>query len=119
MDIEVVLKDVDLSPLADERVSRRVEKITQRMDGETRVRVTLSAVHGDLTAHVRLFAAGQELVGTATSRENVVTAFDEAVARLERRIARRSEKLKRTDRGIRGTTGEARMERSWARWQAS
>lgn len=120
MDIELVLKDVDLSPLTEERVARRIEKIAQRaqaVDGtDARPRVTLGAERLEYDAHVRVVVAGRELMGTGTSTENVLAAFDEAAAKIERQVRRRSQRLQRTDRGIRGPVEEARMDRAWSRW---
>lgn len=120
MDLELVLKDVDLNPVAEERVSRRLEKIVQRVHAiggtEARPHVTLGAERAQYDANVRLLVAGRELVGTGTSSENVLAAFDEAAAKIERQVHRRNQRLQRTDRGIRGPIEEARMDRAWSRW---
>lgn len=120
MKIDLVLKDVDLNPVAEERVSRRLEKIAQLAQGvdaaQPRPHVTLEAARLEYDAHVRMTVAGREILGTGRSSENAVAAFDLAAAKIERQVCRRSRRLQRTDRGLRGSVEEARMDRAWTRW---
>ena len=116
MNMELVLKGVELSPLAEERVTKRVEKVVSRVDRELPFRVVLTAEPVGYAASVRLSLAARELNATAHSRENVLTAFDDALDKVERQMAKHFAKRQRKDTGLRGEVAAARSGRAYARW---
>lgn len=111
MNIALVLKEVELSPMAEEHLTSRVEKLVNRVHSELPVHVVLEAQRNAFSAQVRLTAPGREMVGVGAAEDSVLTAFDSALARVERQMNRHFDKLARKDRGLRPGVAHARAER--------
>ena len=101
MRIAMVTRDVELNPFAHERVSRRVEKLGQRLEQEPAVRVSLSSDKSGFHAQLQLAGAGREFMASASDRSNLLRAFDDAAARVDRQISRHHKKMLRRDAGVR------------------
>ena len=101
MRLDLVLKDVDLTPATREKVERRIEKTVSRVNRELPVRVSLTGVRNTFTAQIYMTVRGKDIVSVGESKENVLTAFDEAVAKIDRQFHKRYDKLSRKDRGLR------------------
>ena len=100
MKIAVVTRDIELSSFTHERISQRVEKLGHRLEREPSVRVTLASMRNRFTAHLQMVADGKDFLASATDRSNVLRAFDDAAARVDRQITRHHKKLQRRDAGV-------------------
>ncbi len=101
MRIDLVLKDVDLTDETREKVERRIDKTVSRVNREMPVRVVLSGVRNTYTAQIYMTASGKDIIGVGESKDNILSAFDEAIAKIDRQFHKRYDKLSRKDRGVR------------------
>ena len=94
MDIELVLKGVELGRYARERIEHKIGKATERYHREVPVRIVVEDNKGTYRARVTTALNGKDLVGQHESR-SVLQALDEAIVKFDRQL------LKLADRGTR------------------
>ena len=99
MQVELVLKGVEMGRYGRERAEHKLEKAMERYHRELPVRVVVENHKGTVTARVVSHVNGRELVGQHASR-STLEALDEAIEKFERQLSRLNER--QHQRGRRG-----------------
>lgn len=92
MNIEVVAKDVVINDEVQGRINKKLEKILDRTNKETPVRVLLETKKNGFASHINLTIKGKDLVGQAENK-NMIAALDEAMEKIERQVNKLFEKI--------------------------
>ncbi|MBM4371028.1 MAG: ribosome-associated translation inhibitor RaiA [Deltaproteobacteria bacterium] len=87
MNIEIVARDVEVTPEIQERLERKLERILERRNKEQPVRVLLAESRGRFQARISMHVFGKEIFGEAEEK-NVIAAVDEACEKVDRQIGK-------------------------------
>jgi len=92
MNVEVVAKDVVINDEVQVRVEQKLEKILERVNKETPVRLSVENSRGRFVAQVSMHIFGREIVAQG-EQKNMLSAIDEAIDRADRQFKRHHEKM--------------------------
>lgn len=106
MNIELVLKGVELGRYGRERLEHKLAKTADRLGRDVSVRVVLEEDKGLRQARVMTNFNGREILGHASSR-SVLEALDEAVVKFDRQFSKLTDRSSRRGRARRNRGGLA------------
>jgi putative sigma-54 modulation protein len=92
MNVEVVAKDVVINDEVHGRVEQKLEKILDRVNKDTPVRLSVENSRGRFVAQVSMHIFGREIVAQG-EQKSMLAAIDEAIDRADRQFKKRHEKL--------------------------
>jgi ribosomal subunit interface protein len=92
MNIELVAREVTVTPDIQERIEKKIEKMLEHRNKDIPVRVMISESRGRTQAQITLAILGKEVVGAAEDK-SVLTAFDAALDKADRQIKKVFEKV--------------------------
>lgn len=92
MNIEITTKEAVVSEEVQTRLEKKLEKLLERTNKETPVRVLVEESRGRFNAHINLSLMGKDLVAQAENK-NMVAALDEALERVERQFNKLYERI--------------------------
>lgn len=92
MNIELVAREVVVNNEVQDRIEKKVEKILERVNKETPVRVLLETSHGQFEAHVSMNIKGKQIVA-AGIHANMLAALDEALDKADRQCKKHYDKI--------------------------
>ncbi|MFH1531595.1 MAG: ribosome-associated translation inhibitor RaiA [Pseudomonadota bacterium] len=92
MNIEVVAREVEVTPELQDRLERKLERILDRRNKEQPVRVQLEEVRGRFQAHISMHIYGKEVFGQAEEK-NLIASVDEACEKVERQVSKIYDRL--------------------------
>jgi ribosomal subunit interface protein len=109
MQIELVLKGVQLGRYARERVEHKLARVTERYHRDIPVRVVVEDNKGIVSARVTTAVNHRDLVGQAESR-SVLEALDEAIVKFDRQILKLSDKIAGRGKSFKARRGDGSFE---------
>jgi len=92
MNIEVVARDIEVTPDVQERLERKLERILERRNREQPVRVQIESIRGRFQTHISMHIQGKEVFGQAEEK-NLGASVDEACDKVDRQISRIYDKM--------------------------
>ena len=87
MNIEVVAREVEVTPEVQERLERKLERILERRNKEQPVRVQVEELRGRFQTHISMHIQGKEVFGQA-EQKNLIASVDEACDKVDRQISK-------------------------------
>ena len=87
MNIEVVAREVTVTPEVQDRLERKLERILDRRNRDLPVRVQVEEVRGRFQTHISLHMQGKEIFGQAEEK-NLIASVDEACDKVDRQISK-------------------------------
>jgi ribosomal subunit interface protein len=92
MNIEVVAREVRVTPGVQERLERKLERILERGNKDQAVRVQIEREHGKYQTHISMHIQGKEVFGQA-HQENIIASLDAACDKIERQVSKIYDRL--------------------------
>jgi ribosomal subunit interface protein len=92
MNIELVARDVSVTPDIQERIEKKIEKMLEHRNKDIPVRVLVSESRGRTQAQITLTIMGKDVVGAAEDK-TVMAAFDAALDKADRQVKKIFEKV--------------------------
>jgi len=92
MNIEVVARDVIINNEVQNRVEQKLEKILERSNKETSVRLLVENSRGRFSAQISMHVLGKEIVAQA-EQKNMLAAIDEAIEKADRQFKKHHERI--------------------------
>lgn len=92
MNIEITTKEAVVSDEVQLRLEKKLEKLLERTNKETPVRVLVEESRGRFNTHISLSLMGKDLVAQGENK-NMVAALDEAMERVERQFNKLYERI--------------------------
>lgn len=87
MNIEVVAREVEVTPELQDRLERKLERILDRRNREQAVRVQFEEVRGRFQTHISMHIHGKE-VFCQTENKNLIASVDEVCEKVERQVSK-------------------------------
>ncbi len=92
MNIEVVAREVEVTPEVQERLERKLERILERRNREQPVRVQFEEIRGRFQTHVSMHIHGKDVFCQAENK-NLIASVDEVCDKVERQISKIYDRL--------------------------
>ncbi len=92
MNIELVARDVVVNEEVHGRVEQKLEKILERTQMETPVRVLVENNRGRYVAQITMHVKGKEIFAQAEEK-NMLAAIDDAIDKADRQFKKHQDKL--------------------------
>jgi putative sigma-54 modulation protein len=92
MKIDVVARDVVINDEVHGRVEQKLERIMDRVNKETPVRLLVENSRGRFMAQISMHLKGKEIIAQAEEK-NMLAAIDEAIDKADRQFKKHYEKI--------------------------
>lgn len=92
MNIELVTREVNVTPDIQERIEKKLEKVLEHRNKEVPVRVLVSESRGRFQAQITLSLLGKDVVA-ASEDKTLMAAYDAALDKASRQIKKIFEKV--------------------------
>ena len=92
MNIELVARDVVINDEVHGRVEQKLEKILDRTNKETPVRMMVENTRGRYVAQISMHVKGKEIVAQS-EQKTMIQAIDEAIDKADRQFKKHQDRL--------------------------